>query len=68
MPFDTKTLGYYFTGYNNKLIQISTKFMMPFLFKVIQYHADDSSKVITQSKMSSFVLKHLVSNTLANFS
>ena len=62
VPFSTQALGY-FTGYGSKLTlsQISTPFMMPFLFQMNQYH-DDSPKVhnsnmmniITQSKIPSF--------------
>ena len=49
-------------------------FMTPFLFQVDQYlYHDDSPKVhistiiTSQSKIPSFVLKHLASYTLANY-
>ena len=45
VPFDTETLSYYFTSYGSKFIQMSAQFMMPLLFQVIQYHADDNLKV-----------------------
>ena len=68
MPFDTKILGYYFTGYGSKLVQISAPFMTPFLF---QYNADEYSiavAITTQSNIPLFVFKHLASYMLCNYS
>ena len=61
LPFDTETLGYYFTVAIT--MYISASFMMPFLFQVVQYHADDSLKVhnsnITTCLCLAFIKLHL---------